>query len=47
MGSSENTEARVYDGQKVVRTYTKKEHGKDFAKLAKQFAEKNNYKLDK
>ena len=33
----------VYDGDRFIRIYTSELHGKDYKKLAEQFANKNNY----
>ncbi len=37
--------ASVYNGKVLVREYTTKIHGKDFNKLAEQFANKHNYNV--
>lgn len=43
---SKTNDVKVYNkDNQVVRVYSKEVHGKDFAKLAKQFATKFNYSL--
>lgn len=37
------TSVEVVSGDEVVRVYSKKDHGSDFAELALQFAGKNGY----
>jgi len=40
------TDAVVMDGKNVVRTYTLENHGDGFEKMATEFAEKRNYKVE-
>ncbi len=42
---SKKTEVIVYNNESPVRAYTLEAHGKDFAKLAEQFALKNNFSI--
>ena len=35
--------AHVYEGRKLVRTYSIESHGKDFADLAEEFANRSGY----
>lgn len=35
----------VYDGNFLIRTYSTEIHGENAGELAKQFAEKNNYRV--
>lgn len=39
------TEAKILNGTEFVRSYNEKDHGKDYKKLAEQFAEKTGFKL--
>lgn len=41
----EKDTAYIYSGTGLVRTYSKEVHGKDYKKLAEQFAEKKGYKV--
>jgi uncharacterized protein YhbP (UPF0306 family) len=42
----DTTEIKVYDGLNLIRTYSKKEHGEDFEKLAEMYkSQYDNYKL--
>jgi len=38
--------ACVYSRQHLVRCYTAEEHGKNYRKLAEEFAEKNGYSVE-
>lgn len=40
---NDSGEAKVYSGPKVIRVYTEESHGKDYKKLAKEFASKKGY----
>ena len=35
----------VYDGDRFIRIYTNELHGKDYKKLAEQFANKHDYNV--
>jgi hypothetical protein len=43
--SQTNTKAEVFDGDRLIRTYTEVDHGESFAVLAQQFADKNNFQV--
>lgn len=38
-------EISVFDGKKLVRTYTKEAHGAKFKQLAESFAAKSDFKV--
>jgi hypothetical protein len=43
--SQTNKKADIYDGYKLIRTYSEEEHGESFAALAQMFADNNNYQV--
>lgn len=38
-------EVAVVNGNKVIRVYTAKDHGRSYKKLAQQFADKKGYQV--